>query len=1247
MKRLLLSSFLLFFAFSSLAQNLQITEIMYNPGGRDTNWEWVEIYNNSDDTIDLSGYVFDDNAATGLSQSNITNGLIAPLNSVVLINAENITVEEFKEVWGNINVVGVSDWPTLGNGGDTIGLWDSFQSYEGDQQSQLNAIETLTYDNNEAGWPNDDGNSSISLINVTADNTIGSNWMLSSDENDLPVPPAFVGNEANGNSGIDVGSPGKVNTIADNEKPVVTCQEDISASSDEDICSATIIVIEPTTSDNSTEGLTLVGLRSDNLDLTAPFEIGETTISWTATDAAGNTSEPCIQTVTVSDAVVPVITCPEDIIMASEDGNALTIAIEGATASKPCESELTITGTRSDNEDLEKEFPIGDTKINWKVEDAFGNMAECVQTITVSFTASTENEISSFTISGQVEETLIDTQTKTIEIIVPFGTSISGLEPEFTISDDATVSPEIGEVVDFTNEVVYTVTAQDGTIQEWLVKITIAEDMTDITAPQIECPEDIIVEVDEGQCGAVVDFEVLFEDDQPDAILELSIPSGSLFEVGSTEVSATATDSSGNMATCLFNIVVQDNMPPVILCDNIDVVLDVQGVANIPVEHLFTDLFDNCGIASVEASQLDFTVEDLGINVVELTATDVNGNVATCFAQVTVSPTESNEFAVTAYMLVNADTNEDLFLLEEGMKIDIATLPTLHLDIRAITTADVESVRFGISGAINSERTESLLPYALFQDLPIGNYKGNDFVVGNYKVSAIPYSQDALRGEVGADFSINFEIIDACANFQVTLEVISEVVTCGGSEGEIVVAIVDGEAPIIYQWSHDATLTDAIASNLTAGTYNVTAIDANDCRAELSFTLKDPELPEIVLLPFEPVSENDEPFELIEGFPEGGVYSGEGVSDGVFDPAIGKGEYEITYTLKDEVTNCESNASTIIVVTSSDLLAVESFSLINADTNEVLFDLKDEMRIDINSLPTRNLDIRANTTAEVESVGLSISGGINSGRIESLTPYALFQDLPIGNYKGASFNTGIYTVSGIPYAEDGGDGDVGATLTVDFELFDNQLSVTDFMLVNADSDEDLFLLEEGMIIDSADLPTLNLDIRAITTDDVESVRLALKGAIVTERTESLEPFALFQDLPIGDYKGNVFVTGSYTVSAIPYSQDALRGIQGNSLALNFEITRSEESDLVSNRMYITPNPANNETQLSFKIPVAAQTIAVYDTHGRMIRNFDAISIKDDSKYMLEIKALQSGTYFVKVLMKNGTSLSGQLLVVKQ
>ncbi len=49
-----------------------------------------------------------------------------------------------------------------------------------------------------------------------------------------------------------------------------------------------------------------------------------------------------------------------------------------------------------------------------------------------------------------------------IVVTVPSGTDVTTLRPNITIPDGATVSPESGAVQNFTNPIVYTVTARDG-----------------------------------------------------------------------------------------------------------------------------------------------------------------------------------------------------------------------------------------------------------------------------------------------------------------------------------------------------------------------------------------------------------------------------------------------------------------------------------------------------------------------------------------------------------------------------------------------------------------------------------------------------------------------------------------------------------------------------------------------------------------------------------------------------------------
>ena len=60
-------------------------------------------------------------------------------------------------------------------------------------------------------------------------------------------------------------------------------------------------------------------------------------------------------------------------------------------------------------------------------------------------------------------------------------------------------------------------------------------------------------------------------------------------------------------------------------------------------------------------------------------------------------------------------------------------------------------------------------------------------------------------------------------------------VSCnGGSNGQIIAPLNGGSLPIVYTWSQGTGTTDTL-SNLTAGTYTVTAVDANNCSATASF----------------------------------------------------------------------------------------------------------------------------------------------------------------------------------------------------------------------------------------------------------------------------------------------------------------------------------------------------------------------------------------------------------------------------
>ena len=146
-------------------------------------------------------------------------------------------------------------------------------------------------------------------------------------------------------------------TIADHEAPAVVCPVTGNAdrSADAGVCSYTVqgTEFDATATDNctlSTLTYTLSGATTGNGTTLAGviFGSGQTTVTWMAEDAAGNSSS-CSFTVTIADHEAPVVTCP---ITGNADRNAdagvCSYTVQGtefdATATDNCTlSTLTYT----------------------------------------------------------------------------------------------------------------------------------------------------------------------------------------------------------------------------------------------------------------------------------------------------------------------------------------------------------------------------------------------------------------------------------------------------------------------------------------------------------------------------------------------------------------------------------------------------------------------------------------------------------------------------------------------------------------------------------------------------------------------------------------------------------------------------------------------------------------------------------------------------------------------------------------
>lgn len=116
--------------------------------------------------------------------------------------------------------------------------------------------------------------------------------------------------------------------------------------------------------------------------------------------------------------------------------------------------------------------------------------------------------------------------------------------------------------------------------------------------------------------------------------------------------------------------------------------------------------------------------------------------------------------------------------------------------------------------------------------------------------------------------------------------------------------------------------------------------------------------------------------------------------------------------------------------------AMQSFSLINAESSKEIKTLKDGDVIDLESVGN-NLNVRAHPSAEtVGSVRFVLTGPVSETHVENEVPYALFGDIPLFTYLGKRLPSGNYTLTATPYSNARAKGITGTPLTISFDVAD-------------------------------------------------------------------------------------------------------------------------------------------------------------------------------------------------------------------
>jgi hypothetical protein len=350
---------------------------------------------------------------------------------------------------------------------------------------------------------------------------------------------------------------------------------------------------------------------------------------------------------------------------------------------------------------------------------------------------------------------------------------------------------------------------------------------------------------------------------------------------------------------------------------------------------------------------------------------------------------------VSHFTLVNADTNEDIRELKEGDVIDLSTLATTKLNIRANTSpAKVNSVLFELQGPKVRQHTENLVPYALFADDTKGNYYGSSLPLGDYTLTATPVCNQAWENITS---TIHFKVFNSAA------PVVTGLTLVNADTDKEVKELKDGDVLDL--------------STLLGAKLNIRANVRPSRVGSMVFQLKGPQRRQW--------TENGPPYALFGDI--GGDY---------FGASLPAGDYTLTATPYSATMGKgdEGNPLTIrfLVLNSA---AVSGFTLVNAQTGEDIRELKQGGVINLATLPSQQLNIRANTTpGVVGGVVFDLSGAETRQHTENLLPYAMFGDDTKGNYLAWTPAVGSYALSATPYSSSWGKGLAGTPLSIHFSV---------------------------------------------------------------------------------------------------------------------------------------------------------------------------------------------------------------------
>lgn len=433
----------------------------------------------------------------------------------------------------------------------------------------------------------------------------------------------------------------------------ITCPANVTKSNDPDQCGAVVNYPAPTTTGTC-------GTVTCTPPSGSTFPKGTTTVNCTTTPGPS-----CSFTVTVNDTQAPTITCPANVMQAT-DANQCQAVVNYTmpTVSDNCPGVTTAKCSPPSGSVFQK----GTTTVNCGVSDAAGLASNCSFTVTVK-----DMTAPSITCPGNIS---MPAATGVCSRVVTYSNATAtdncpGVgTPSCTPASGSTFQKGVTTV---------TCTVNDAASNPATCSFTVT--ITDTQPPSITCPGNQVRSTDAGMCSAVVSYAVpAATDNCPGVSVSCIPPSGSTFPKGVTTVNCTATDGAGLTAGCSFTVTVNDTQAPTLTCPanlirTLPPVCPTTGAAGLTVTYALPIASDNCPGTTVACVPPSGTSFPMGTTTVTCTATDAAGNKASCSFKVKMFDVCLQDTTNAALVILwNSQTGEYAFCVNGQVYTGTGTL---------------------------------------------------------------------------------------------------------------------------------------------------------------------------------------------------------------------------------------------------------------------------------------------------------------------------------------------------------------------------------------------------------------------------------------------------------------------------------------------------------------------------------------------------------------------------------------------